>query len=493
MRRRDFLASAASFAASAVLAERVLADPYVPARKPPLLPGPVRIRGRVTAAGRGLGRVGVTDGHVVVPTGPNGHFELVSTRGTGFVSVIPPAGHRLPVLPSGSLALHRSVLPNPRGEMAVSFALEPSPGDKRHAFLLLADPQTQDQAEMRRFHAETVPDVQAVVRGLDRPCFGVGCGDLMYDDLALFPEYERGLRSMGVPVAQVVGNHDLDQTARTDQDSVVTFGRHFGPNRYAFNLGRIHYVVLDDVFWFGSGYIGYLDADQLDWLAADLALVERGTPVVVFTHIPVWSSEGERRGARTPGNSVSVTNRQALYRLLEPFRARIFSGHMHEADHVFEGGVHEHTVGAVCGAWWTGDICYDGTPNGYGVYEVNGEELRWYYKATGQPVDHQLRVYPRGAEPTAPGEIVANVWNWDPEWKVEWYEGADRRGLMARRTGKDPLAVSRLIAANLAPRRRWIEPVLNHHMFYAPVGADAKNIRVVATDRFGQRYTAAVA
>ena len=484
MNRRQFLSSAASLAASSVMAERILADPYAPARRPLLSnrSAPVRIRGRVTAVGRGLARVGVSDGVAVVTTDPNGHFELVSARGTGYVSVIPPAGYRLPTMETGSLALHRPIRPS------VSFALEPGAPDDRHAFLLLADPQTQDDHEMARFHRETVPDVRATVGGLSVPCFGVGCGDLMYDKLHLFPEYERAVRAMGIPFAQVVGNHDLDQSGRTDEESVATFTGRFGPNRYAFNVGRIHYVVLDDVFWHGTGYIGYLDAEQLAWLAADLALVAPGSPVVVFLHIPAYTSQAERQGERAPGNSVSVTNRQALYRILEPYRARILSGHLHESDHVFEGGVPEHTVGAVCGAWWTGDICYDGTPNGYGVFEADGENLRWYYKATGRPASHQMRVYPRGSDPAAPGEIVANVWGADPEWTVTWYEGADRRGAMARRTGKDPLSVALHSGDALPVRRTWVDPVLTNHMFYAPVPANAREIRVEAVDRFGRRY-----
>ncbi len=58
--------------------------------------------------------------------------------------------------------------------------------------------------------------------------------------------------------------------------------------------------------------------------------------------------------------------------MLEPFNAHLISGHTHENEHVFEGGIHEHIHGAVCGAWWSGPICYDGTPNGYGVYEIKG-------------------------------------------------------------------------------------------------------------------------
>jgi hypothetical protein len=491
IRRREFLRAGALSLPLAALAERLLADPYTRVPLQRAAGAPIRIRGRVTAAGRGVTGAGVSDGVRVVSADSDGRFELVSDASRRWVSVVPPAGYRLPASDTGTLRLHQPIRSDARGEARAEFQLVPAGGPQdEHAFLVLADPQTQDAYEMRRFHDETVPDVQATVRALDRPCFGVGCGDIMYDELALFPDYERAVKAMGIPVAQVVGNHDLDQGGRTDEASTETFARYFGPTRFSFNLGRMHYVVLDDVFWYGAGYFGYLDAEQLAWLEQDLTRVERGASVVVFLHIPVFSTNHLRRGQRTPGISVAVTNREALYRLLEPYRARIFSGHLHETEHTTEGGVPEHTVGAVCGAWWSGDICYDGTPNGYGVYEVRGDDLRWHYKATGKPVDHQLRLYPRGADPAAPEEVVANVWNWDPSWTVVWYEGADRRGALSRRTGLDPLSVQLHTGPDLPTRRPWVDPEPTRHLFYAPVPADARQTRVEATDRWGRKFSA---
>jgi hypothetical protein len=187
---------------------------------------------------------------------------------------------------------------------------------------------------------------------------------------------------------------------------------------------------------------------------------------------------------------MAVQNREALYRLLEPFRSHILAGHTHENEHVFEGGAHEHVVGTVCGAWWSGPICYDGTPNGYGVYEVRGEEITWRHKSTGRPADHQLRLYPPGADPKAPDEIVANVWDWDPSWTVTWFEDGERRGAMARRVGLDPLSVELHTGPDLPARRTWVEPMPTAHLFYAPIARATREVRVEARDRFGRTYAA---
>jgi hypothetical protein len=123
---------------------------------------------------------------------------------------------------------------------------------------------------------------------------------------------------------------------------------------------------------------------------------------------------------------------------------------------------------------------------------VSGAELRWRYKSTGQPVEHQLRVYPRGADPAAPTDIVANVWDWDPEWTLVWYEGADRRGDLSRRIGRDPSSVELHTGAERPPRREWVEPTPTGHLFYVAVPAEARDVRVEATDRWGRVYAAPV-
>ncbi len=60
--------------------------------------------------------------------------------------------------------------------------------------------------------------------------------------------------------------------------------------------------------------------------------------------------------------------------------------------------------------------------------------------------------------------VVANVWDWDPAWKVLWYEDGQRRG--------------------------WVEPYITHHLFVVLASATAHEITVEATDRFGRVYTA---
>lgn len=213
-------------------------------------------------------------------------------------------------------------------------------------------------------------------------------------------------------------------------------------------------------------------------------------PVVIFAHIPVRSTQHRRRGTDRPEPGVNVTNREALYALLEPYLSHIITGHMHENEHVFEQGIHEQVCGTACGARWTGPACIDGALNGYAVYEMNGEGIRGRYKATGHDANYQLRVYPGGADPEAPDEFVANLWNWDPEWTVRWFADGEPRGPMARRVGLDPLARTLHQGDKKPERRPWADPMPTDHLFYAPCPPQAERIRVEATDRWRRTYTA---
>ena len=487
--RREFLMAGAAGLAGAVLSPgRLMADPYAPLSDALAGHAPVRVRGVVRAAGRGLPRVAVSDGLQVVETGTDGAFELVTTTDQDFVWFSVPSGYRVPVNPSGTARFYQPLSAAP--EQAAEFDLEPDPAShENHTLVLLGDIQTQDQQEMEWFLEQAVPDVRQAVDGLgDEHVFGIACGDIMYDDLALYPAYESGVRRIGVPFFQVVGNHDLDRGSPTDEGSTETFIRHFGPRNYSFDRGAVHYVTLDDVFWYGSDYIGYLDSGTLTWLEQDLARVEPGAPVVVATHIPVLGSHYARRGEDSPRAGSAIANRDALYRLLEPFQAHVLVGHLHETEHLFGQGVHEHVAGAVCGAWWSGPICWDGAPNGYCLYQVRGEEVTWRYKATGRPASHQMRVYPPGADPEAPDDLLVNAWDWDPEWTVRWFADGAPRGAMERRRGPDPLSVQLHAGPDLPPRRPWVDPVPTDHLFRATLAGGEQVVTVEATDRFGRTY-----
>jgi hypothetical protein len=163
------------------------------------------------------------------------------------------------------------------------------------------------------------------------------------------------------------------------------------------------------------------------------------------------------------------------------------SGHTHYNVNVIKNDVYEHNHGTVCGAWWTGPICGDGTPCGYGVYKVKGNELSWHYQTAGKDADHQMSI--QVADHDASKQAIVNIWNYDPKWKTEYFIDDVKKGNLEQFEGFDPLAYSTLLGPELPKPRGFAEPKKTKHLFKAIIPAGARQITVKATDRFGKIYT----
>ncbi|WP_161888230.1 calcineurin-like phosphoesterase C-terminal domain-containing protein [Pontibacter russatus] len=451
----------------------------------------VRLSGKVLSQGRGVPGVAVTDGMNVTLTDAKGSYALESNATAEFVYISVPRGYAFEN-ENGIARFYQSIAPA-RGKFRADFELSKlAQDDTRHNFVVWADPQIISEEDAQLLKTVSAPDTKQLVGSYgDGALFhGIGCGDLVWDKFELFEDYQQAVATTGIPFFQVLGNHDMDVEVRTDDLSGQTFKKLFGPTYYSFNRGEVHYVVLDDVFFVGQSkkYIGYLTERQLAWLEQDLAHVKPGSTVVVSLHIPAYTKQHEREQAEEPMGGV-VSNREELYRLLEPYKAHIMSGHTHFNEKLVAGDNRiEHVHGTVCGAWWTGPICFDGTPGGYGVYEVNGGDLQWYHKSVGHDRTHQMRLYPVGAVKERPEHMAVNVWNWDPAWKVEWFEDGRRMGEMQRGAALDPLSVELHQGAAKPAKHKWVEPQLTDHMFFARLSDAAERVTVQVTDRFNNIY-----
>ena len=448
------------------------------------------LQGQVHSNGVGVAGVAVTDGFLVATTDKNGNYQLLSNSAAEFVYISIPSGYAF--ANENGIAKFYMPIAQKSATFKADFSLEKlEADDRKHNFIVWADPQIISEKDADILKKESAPDLRDLVNSYPKGTLfhGIGCGDLVWDHFELFEDYRQAVAISGIPFFNVIGNHDMDLDARTDDYSAKTFKQQFGPTYYSFNRGEIHYIVLDDVFFLGAAkqYIGYLTENQLQWLEQDLALVKPGTTVIVNLHIPT-NTGAARRNKKEEELGGTVSNRKQLYKMLAPYKAHIMSGHAHVTESWEEGTIMEHNHGAVCGAWWTGPICSDGTPNGYGVYEVNGSELKWYYKSVGKPKEHQLRLYARGRIKDAADEIAANVWNWDAQWKVEWFEDGINKGIMERRVAFDPWAVELFEGPELPQKHKFVEPALTDHLFFAKPSPNAKEITVKATDRFGNVY-----
>lgn len=434
--------------------------------------GKKEITGKVLSNGKALSNVVISDGYSIVKTNNKGFYTLTTHPDAEFIFMSIPSGYEFPQ--EKSIArFYRSV----KEDKFFDFELNKlNKNDSKHSFIVWADPQVKNEKDVKQMLDQSVPDVQQVIKELGdgELVHGIAVGDLVWDNHDLFPSYNQAVAEMGIPFFQGIGNHDMDYRLGGDETSDQTFKKHYGPTYFSFNRGEAHYVMLDNVRYLGieREYDGFISKQQLDWLAEDLKYVSAEKLLIICLHIPVHNA---------------VKNNTDLYSLLAPYQnAHIMSGHTHYNRNMIINNVYEHNHGAVCGAWWTGPVCEDGTPRGYGVYKVEGNTLKWYYKSTGLNKSEQLRIYVD--ELTNQKRLIANVWNWDPEWKVEYWADEKYRGLMENQKGFDPLAVQLYLGDKLPLTRSFAQPKKNDHIFVAHFSPEIKNVKVIVTDRFGQKY-----
>ena len=275
--------------------------------------------------------------------------------------------------------------------------------------------------------------------------------------------------------------------ARSNESGQYPFTNLYGPPYYSFNRGKRHYIVLSNVYFLGNKqYYGYLSETQLKWLEQDLESVDKGSEVVLFLHIPSYSKVVENN----PGRDIhkeSVINRMALYDLLKDYKTHLISGHVHWNENTVKNNVFEHNTAAISGAWWVADICYDGTPRGYGVYKSK-DDLSWYYQSIGKEKSFQFRTYLPGEHPEFPEEYCINVWNWDPLWKVSWKENGVNQGDARRETSHDPLAIQTFNQRGSEVKHSWISAQRTDHLFFFKPNSPYSKLEIEVIDRFGNQY-----
>lgn len=449
------------------------------------------VMGQVTCEGKPVADVVVSDGFNCVTTDAAGNYAFNKNDRAKHIFISTPSGY-VPAV--NDLTHPQFYLPVKDNQSIYNFELTVNPNDdKHHVMMTQADVQVVSESELGMYDTQ-VADAREHLRqykdkGLD--VFAADMGDIVGDHPELYRSALEHRAGLEVPVYLVLGNHDMQYYGRTHETSYGRFEDNFGPAHYSFNKGNAHYVVLDNVFYIGRDYfyMGYIDEQTFDWLEQDLKNVPEGAPVFVMMHIPTRLHPDKQQFKYDGANvAQSTVNAEHLYKLLKPYNAHIVSGHQHVNFNIqIDDNIIEHNTAAACGTWWDLPICEDGTPQGYGIYEVDGNDVKWYFKPLGESVDYQFRGYGIGQNKGIPDEITANVWNYDPQWHVEWLEDGKLMGEMTRYNGVDPKMVE-MSADKSKLRYSWIGAANTDHMFRAkPVNPEA-TITIRVTDRFGNVY-----
>ena len=94
-------------------------------------------------------------------------------------------------------------------------------------------------------------------------------------------------------IFHTIGNHDYDYKAKNDLEAGRPYVNNIAPAYYSFNLGQVHYVVMDDIDCdsydgtISRNYKKRLTNDQLTWLGKDLMQVDQDIPIILVRASPV--------------------------------------------------------------------------------------------------------------------------------------------------------------------------------------------------------------
>ncbi len=503
------------------------------------------VYGIVSSAGVGVENVVVSDGAEVTVTNEKGIYQLKSAKKWGYVFISVPSGYEVPsvgVLPQFHRALKNSADVVERAD----FKLEKVDGQDSYKIFMLGDMHLANRTgDLGQFAQFTSDLTDYMTRHKGEKMYALTLGDMTWDlywysNSYYFPQYLNTVNSQikNLQIFHTMGNHDNDFQTRSDYDAAVKYVDQICPTYYSFNIGKVHYVVMDDIdcsSYDGStsrNYVKSLSAEQLDWLAKDLSYVAKTTPVVVAMHAQVFYPT-------TSGFKIDhdPVNTQRLFDILDGYTVRFVTGHTHklfnvtpDAPIVDGHNFREYNSGSVCASWWwSGNLTpgihigTDGTPGGYGIWDVAGTDFQCLYKSTGWPEEYQFRSYDlnnvhfsMADVPLMPSDISAsvknaymqyvnaypqnndnevliNIWNWNSDWTLSVVDENRKTLPYTEVWAYDPLhiaalSVKRFNNAGLKSTPSFITDKFTH---FFKVKADDADTDLVITvkDEFGNEWT----
>ena len=400
--------------------------------------------------------------------------------------------------------------------------------------------RTNDAAQFTQF----TTDLNAyMAQHSGQKMYALTLGDMTWDlywyknNYAL-PQYRETINRQvkNLQIYHTMGNHDNDFMTTSDYDAAVKYVDCIGPTFYSFNIGQVHYVVMDNIdcsAYDGTdsrNYVKKLSNEQLKWLAKDLAYVDKSTPLIVAMHAQIYKPTNT--GFAFDHDSA---NTEALLAALDGYEVHFVTGHTHKVynitpdDDVVKGrDIHEHNSGAICASWWwSGNltpgvhVSIDGAPGGYAIWDIDGTDFAWLYKSTGWPEEYQFRSYDLNNVsfsmddvPNIPSnvliqlaykkyvnaypensdnEVLIKIWNWNSNWELSV---VDERGKTLEYTpvwAYDPLhiaalSVPRFNNSGITSTPSFVTELATNFFKVKADDADV-DLTITVKDEFGHTWT----
>ena len=480
--------------------------------------GEANLYGRVTSTeGKPIAGVVVSDGKECVQTDAKGYYSIKSDLTKArFVHISTPSDYKFAFRKSMAQGYFQRI---PRHAKAVvaNFVLEKREKEvQKYTVVMMGDPQIRGvgvDSAVYRIKNFVYPDILKLreeKRGEDE-FFAINLGDLVFNDMAKYDDYLDCVADSTIPMFHAIGNHDHDQATILETPlGTIHYEEYIAPVNYSFNIGKIHYVVLDNISWQRkTSRIPYsigLEDEVCDWLERDLQFVPKDHTILVCTHaqlfrrprpvhltLPVPPDEYGRDRVNYDRFSTLLSQYAKVYS---------WSGHFHY-NFGYDYKVSEllpnlKNVVSICVARCCGglhvsrELYNDGTPQGYMVMEVDGERVEWYYKTVGYDRNHQMNVY----SPTRNGTefVKVNIWNWSADYwsNPEWWENGKKVADMINEPEKDVAYLENYAKYGPFLGRKGDDKAIPHNAhgtFHIKPSEGVRSGEVRVTDNFGRTYT----
>ena len=486
---------------------------YVMCDTPADTPG-VNVSGEVLIGTAPGARVVVTDGFEFTVSDLEGKYALKSAKANGYVfaqargNTVAHVDRAIPSFFKYFTSSDTTVVEH------CDFAFD-AVDNTNHRFLFVTDLHlgranyNEEGLCTERF----LPDLNSTIQGSTVPCYVFTGGDQTTESRWVSSHFDLNdwrdyVADWKCPVYHCIGNHDHDpQYVASDWNSESTYKRIIGPNWYSLDIGKVHYVVLDDIVYDNSpatqdrGYYVRVPQYQLDYLEKDLLKVDTETPVVVVMHSPLYLCNG--LGSSTPRYD-SYEDIDDLLDVFDGFReVHLLSGHTHVNHNVeVRPGIFEHNMAASSASAWLTEyntgmhlhVCRDGTTGGYQIWDAAGSSLSWRHKAMERSLEEgQFHMVDFNQVPedlrrdAQENDMLINIYNWDDHWQLKVTEAG--RELPVTQVYRDDPLYTLIFPTKISSQTVFAR---TDHLFTVRASSATSTLKVSVTDRFGNNYSKTV-
>ncbi|MBP3483008.1 MAG: calcineurin-like phosphoesterase C-terminal domain-containing protein [Alistipes sp.] len=479
----------------------------------------ITVAGYVRCEGRGIADAVVSDGVNVVKTDAEGYYALPSDIAkTEFVMLSTPRGYEVDAYDGFLPAFFRAVDKSAAAPQRFDFDLKKSGDNDEYVLVVVADEHVSGRVldvpayggkvvaptDSLQYEGVFLPRLKEYVASAPAGTkfYGLNLGDMThseywYRNKADMDAYIRLSKDIPFSMYHCIGNHDHCHKFTDDYNAEAEYRKHFGPTYYSFNLGKVHYVVLDDMLYHGRNtYDRIIAPEQLEWLKKDLAALDPEVKeLVLAAHVPLTMN-----AATFEGYKPLLNNWNELYAVIRGYNVHILTGDWHASATVLvDENVTEYVHPAVCGTWWYRLVCTDGSPSAFTEYRFDADGLVSRHTVPVEDIygSCQYTVYnkgvttntglkvsakddPQGGSPA----ILVNFWNYNNSWDFVCKEnGREVRGRDAMVRLCD-LRHRAYVDAGVVEveRYKWLRSKYVAHMFrYVPLDPSAE-IEITATD-----------